>query len=293
MTTTGMFDERLKDKSYIQVLYTTKECPLLHTDLLVLSYLIYQDSYQRTPTHVEVARRTGLERHTVAASVERLRLHGLTQDGRIVIPSENQGWFQPASNKLGWRNWVCYLRAEESPLTVHAVSLLSHLWHCLTFKPKRWSVEYLAAVMSMNRATVESSLELLKKHRFVAVTFDPFRFQLGRLSEAHLAFLADKPKAAMSGDIEVVDLGEPESLPETPVCVSNDGSIPTTSEEIGGPTPLEVSKYLEELGYRGGGNHQIYRKLVGVKDWKSEVRRLKEITDGAKMEPRTNVATTY
>ena len=64
-------------KKYLRMLVTTGECPLTHSERLVLSYRVYKARDSKKLTCSKIARVLGLDRHTVAKAVKRLKENGL------------------------------------------------------------------------------------------------------------------------------------------------------------------------------------------------------------------------
>lgn len=266
------YSDILERKAFIQVFCTTDSCPLNHSDLLVFSYLWYQYKYKHKPTNVVVADKTGVDRNTVTASKARLAEHGLLVDNLPTI-NQNCEWFRAAASKSGYATWRCFAKSTESPLTVPATSLLSFLYHCsdTSYRPRRWSVQYLATCVSMSRSTVEAALDTLQQSNFLKVSYDPFVFRLNTSTNTEY-FASVSGTTPTATEIEKESFGEivmkPKpvrdiSVPEPDVSVSAPVVVPSPDpsfsvlydepEKPSEAETIEVNNYV----YRKGGNDRM------------------------------------
>ena len=161
----------VKGKKYIKLLQPTKECRLRWSELVVYSYLAYQDTYGDVPPAMRVVRGTGLARNTVKAAISRLGELGLIQDQQVQQPFG--GWFATAKRKDGshWRDslayWHLLIRVPSSELTPIQAGLLCYLWHCsrTAYAPRKgWSIRLLAILFRAKWDTIKSALVVLQKN---------------------------------------------------------------------------------------------------------------------------------
>jgi hypothetical protein len=164
-------------KKYIQIFQPTKECRLSWSELVVYSYLAYQDVYGDFPSAMRIVRATGLARNTVKAAVTHLGELGLIQDQQVQKPFP--GWFATAKRKAAshWRDslayWRLLVRDPSSELTPIQAGLICFLWHCsrTSYVPRKgWSIRLLSILFRAKWATIKSALVVLQKN-------DLLRFQ--------------------------------------------------------------------------------------------------------------------
>lgn len=158
-----------RGKKYIQMFQPTKECRLSWSELVVYSYLAYQDVYGDFPPTMQIVRATGLARGTVKGAVSHLGGLGLIQDQQVKPPFP--GWFATAKRKDGnhWRNslayWRLLVRDPSSELTPIQAGLICYLWHCsrTNYAPRNgWSIRLLAILFRAKWDTIKSALVALQ-----------------------------------------------------------------------------------------------------------------------------------
>ena len=167
-----------KGKKYVKVFQPSKACRLSWSELVVYSYLAYQDAYGEFPPAMRVVRATGLARNTVKAAISRLAELGLVQDQHVQAPFP--GWFAAAKRRDGshWRDslayWHLLVRAPSSELTSIQAGLLCYLWHCsrTNYAPRNgWSIRLLSILFRAKRETIKAALVVLQAN-------DLLRFQV-------------------------------------------------------------------------------------------------------------------
>jgi len=162
MKMTGIYEKRL----CVYVFCPSGEATLAWTDLIVYSYLAYQDRYGKQPTTNRLAYLTGLSNGAVDEARARLSACSLVVDGK---PVPKDAWFWTKESKgAHWSTryayWRCLVRAEESPLTATDTMVFSYLMDkkLSGFVPQRgWSYEYVATALCMTPKTVASCLDRL------------------------------------------------------------------------------------------------------------------------------------
>lgn len=176
-------------------------CPLHHNELMVFSYLLFQDRYQTYPTYTVTAAKVGLHEKAVSDICDRLKGYGiLSEDRRPSLNSGQLGWFREKnptgphiSQRLAYRvTFVRDVRAD-NPLSANAISVYSYV-HSLTlskWKPKNITKAYIAAVLKLDVATVGESLRLLKDNKFLTVEEDPLLIGFKEPSASQMRCFAD------------------------------------------------------------------------------------------------------
>ena len=153
-------------KKYVKVLQPTNDCRLGLSEVLIYSYLAYQDAFDTSPGVMQIVRGIGLSKNTVAKALERLRQNGLYSDDTVQSPPE--GMFYPADRKTthwrdGYAYWHYHVRAPDSPLTTLQVAILSFLWHLRQNRPGfRLSISFLALLLCAKRDSISSGLQVLE-----------------------------------------------------------------------------------------------------------------------------------
>lgn len=292
------YAEQLSEKSFIQVFVTTEACPIIHSDLLVFSYLYYQAQYKKAPTNVSVACRTGLDRNTITACKQRLTNHGLLIDNHPVINELTKSWFRSAANKYGFATWRCYTRSNNSLLSVQATSLLSFFYHCrdTAYKPRKLTVAYLAVCANLDRATVETCLKSLAQYGFVCGEFADDTFKVN--TNTRPEWFADSHTIEESGgeiggatfELPPLPTFEPKlSEPSVPVSDVSVEPVPSVSapvvphhdpvfsvlyEEDEQPAPVQAVTLQRYLINKVGHDRWMYhisnvllRDKVGIGEW--------------------------
>ena len=167
-----------KGKKYIHMFQATKECRVSWSELVVYSYLAYQDVYSDFPPAMRIVRATGLARNTVKAAVAHLGELGLIQDQQVQEPFP--GWFATARRREGshWRDslayWRLLVRDPSSELTPIQAGLICYLWHCsrTNYAPRKgWSIRLLSILFRAKWDTIKSALVALQE-------IDLLRFQV-------------------------------------------------------------------------------------------------------------------
>jgi hypothetical protein len=201
---------QFEKKLTLSVFYPMEGCPLNHSDLLVFSYLAYQDRYQTFPAYRTTARRTGLNEKTVADSCGRLAELGLIKDSRFSPEAVPADWFRLSGRNFGPHlsqrlvYWVSWVRAAtpDNPLSVPAVSVYSYLRSKIEehFTPKYgWSQAYIAKVLNLDAHTVHDSLTVLSAAELLSYCNSPLKLKLREvLSEDQLSYFA-APQAREEG----------------------------------------------------------------------------------------------
>lgn len=216
-----MNDPAFANKRQVWVFTTEKECPLKLGQLIVYSYLAYQDRYDDCPSLRNLCTATGLGYKSCRSAVAALEEHGVV-DGVVVKPPPD-GWFKqkrsikPGSHfSMNYATWTFNVPASSKPLTYATVALYSFLRHCVVTKymPREgWSKSYFATVLRCKRETVFVALEKLKKARFLDYNTD-LEIKLYELNAEQMKLFADKPvKPERKPKVEFVDEPAPSPNP--------------------------------------------------------------------------------
>jgi hypothetical protein len=169
--------EHFSGKRFFKVFATVNPCPLSLYDVLVYSYLVWQDSYGTHPNIVTISAGTGVCRNTVSEVLKRLAEHRLYREGRVVLPDGLNNYFRmklkPKQGEHFCKNvggFVCYVGAagEGNPLSLTAVVIYSYLLNCRLSEwtpPRGWSKAYIGTVLGLKASTVSDALDLLEANR--------------------------------------------------------------------------------------------------------------------------------
>lgn len=178
-----MFNAKLKEKRFVQMYQTNKECFLSHTDILIISYLCYKSEYASAiPAKTLIASHTGIHRNTVSNAIKKFEELGFIANDRIHIPEIHKNIFRAKNRNNGhWSKGFfmipVYVRnnIEGNPLTVSCCSVISYLWYCFvndSYPKYGLSDSYIASLLNINRETVSKCLKTLEDNRFLKITDD-------------------------------------------------------------------------------------------------------------------------
>lgn len=209
-----MIDRDFLNKKRIWIFTTEVVCPLRLAELVIYSYLAYQDQYDNFPALRSLCKATGVGFESCQRAISNLEAHGLVvhQEAR---PAP-EGWFKkkrsdhikPASHfSSHYTTWTYYVRARNAPLTHAAVALYSFLRHChfTKYTPKEgWTKAYFATLLRCKRETISAALESLQVAQFLTYD-DQLRITLYKLGDEQMKNFAEKtvkprnePKVSMS-----------------------------------------------------------------------------------------------
>jgi hypothetical protein len=204
-----------KGKKYVKVFQPTVACRMSLSELLVYSYLAYQDAFDTSPGIMQVVRGVGLSKNTVRKARERLKELGLYSDDTVQPPTE--GMFYPADrkNKTHWRDgyayWHYYVRAPDSSLTTLQVALLSFLWHLRQTRPGfRLSVTFLSLLLCAKRDTISAALQLLESKGLLVYETskrkrEGLKVQLRQLTSSDMQHFQNEGSESDRDQITVID----------------------------------------------------------------------------------------
>ena len=258
------------NKKFVTLYFTSKQCRLRHTDLLVYCYRVHQDSFDTEPTFRRIAKATGLKEETVsAASIRLVEMGLLSPDCTVLRPCPHLGWFQRADKlveKFGnqhfskwFRNWRCFVRqpGPQNPLTVASVMVYSVIHNSVTngWKPlEGWSHEYLSLITRLSAKTVAEALTTLESLGFLRI-YDGMRFGVyQKVQEGLLDYFADK--RVYSGHASV----EPDEFIDgcAPISVAVDGRLTARRN---------LAEYMNRWEIGGKAKDKIVQAVISMPDF--------------------------
>lgn len=151
-------------KKYLRMLVAKKECPLTHSERIVLSYRVYRARDVMPISNTKIARVLGLDRHTVARAVKSLDSQGVYVDAPISVKPE---WFAKPHRDGTPRCYRHYLA--EHGLTELENTLYWMLWSLTKTHTIVQSKCGLAALTNYSRFRVIQGLNKLAAKRLIEV----------------------------------------------------------------------------------------------------------------------------
>lgn len=157
----------IEGKRTIWVFSPTSDWNMRPSELVVYSYMAYQDYYDNVPSKHQLSQVCGISREGIASSIEELEANGLIVDNRAVPAPEGilvLKKFDGGHWSKRYAGFISLVRSPSSEFTFLEVLLYSYVKHCIAtnYTPSSgWTVSFLAKQLACDRSSIYRMLDKL------------------------------------------------------------------------------------------------------------------------------------